>query len=187
VALNNSGEPSLAAGEGGIWIHDISNVTHVDPTTGEIVATIPVGTGLGNPGNVAVGLRTVWVGNRRQVDRVNPATDELLKPTEVAPEESFRLLVAVGEGSAWTLDGSGVLSRVSEGGKLEASADVTTDGAGLAVGAGSVWVLDNLDGVVIPVDPATLEVGDPIEVPGNAQRSLSSTVWSGCWTPLPAR
>jgi hypothetical protein len=121
----------------------------------------------------------VWVGNRKQVERVNPATDDLLKPARVSQEEAFRLLVAVGEGSAWALTGSGQLSRISADGDVEATVEVVTDGAGLTVGAGSVWALDGLAGIVVRVDPATLEVDEQIEVPGNAQRIavLDDRVW----------
>jgi streptogramin lyase len=40
-------------------------------------------------------------------------------------------------------------------------------------------VLDGLEGVVVPVDPVTLDPGDPIAVPGNAQRIafLDELVW----------
>ena len=50
----------IAFGEGAIWVSsfDAGTVTRLDPATGNVVATIPIG---GHPSGIAVGANRVWV------------------------------------------------------------------------------------------------------------------------------
>ncbi|MDX6407209.1 MAG: hypothetical protein QOE13_280 [Gaiellaceae bacterium] len=50
----------IAFGEGAVWVasYDVGTITRLDPVTGNIVATIPIG---GHPSGIAVGAKRVWV------------------------------------------------------------------------------------------------------------------------------
>jgi len=167
--------PSIAIGEGGVWARDPRILTHIDPSSNTVEAAIPLSGGAGNPGNIAIGSRTVWVGTSQSIERINPSDNEPLKPVRVSGES-----IAVGIGHVWTLgvagigDGSDKLVT-----RVEASADVATDGSDLTTGGGSVWVLDGLAGAVVPVDPVTMEAGTAIPVPGDARNIafLDGRVW----------
>lgn len=50
----------IAFGEGAVWVasYDAGTVTRLDPVTGNVVTTIPIG---GHPSGIAVGANRVWV------------------------------------------------------------------------------------------------------------------------------
>ena len=167
--------PSIAIGEGGVWARDPRIVTHIDPSSGTVEASIPLSGGAGNPGNIAIGFRTVWVGTSSSIERINPADDRPLKAVRVGGQS-----IVVGIGHVWTLAEDGTLGRIDPvGARLETSADVATDGSALATGGGVVWVLDGLAGTVVPVDPVTMEAGAAIPVPGDPRsiEFLDGLVW----------
>ena len=50
----------IAVGSGSVWVSNTSDgtVSRIDPASGRVVATIPVGP---NPGAIVVGEGSVWV------------------------------------------------------------------------------------------------------------------------------
>ncbi len=71
----------LAVGEGGVWTlgADTAEVTHVDPVTDTVVATIPVGDGTVSGGDIAVGGGYVWARvSDSLVAQIDPATDQVV-------------------------------------------------------------------------------------------------------------
>jgi len=72
----------VAAGEGGVWTHDElgGSVTKVDPTSGEVIATITADELAGEGGDVAVGGGSVWIrtGSTLLI-RIDPSTDQVVE------------------------------------------------------------------------------------------------------------
>ena len=71
----NNNPSSVAAGDSGVWVADLTanNVVHVDPLT-RVAVTTPVGHA---PSAIAVGADAVWVADRgdNAVDRIDPASN----------------------------------------------------------------------------------------------------------------
>lgn len=73
-------------------------VSHVDPATNEVVATISVGLPI-DGGDIAAGAGAVWVrGVGMLLMRIDPKTDRV---TDVYGPPSGSGGVAVGEGAVW--------------------------------------------------------------------------------------
>ena len=112
-------------------------MTRVEPRTGSVVATIPVGPG---PSALAVGEGGVWVVNRHvgTLWRIDPATNA---PTEVVHIGSDPAAVAVGKGAVWVAGGEeGVVTRVDPAHPGEVEKVKTGNSpAAIAVAGGSVW------------------------------------------------
>ena len=68
----------IAVGEEGVWVteHRRGNLVRLDPTTGDVLATIHVG---GRPG-VAIGFGSVWArsNDERVVSRIDPTTNQIV-------------------------------------------------------------------------------------------------------------
>lgn len=160
----------LAVGEGGVWVGSGNAVTHVDPVTGTVRATISIigarQTGITLP---AVAFRTVWVSTGAELERINPATDALLKPISVFPVTTSspgRTWVATGEDRVWVAAPSGLVAVDPVRSRVVLRVDVP-DVTGLAVGEGSVWIVDDLSGELLRFDSATGERTGAVSVPGN--------------------
>ena len=101
-----------------------------------------------------------------RVVQIDPSPTLLLTESERIPSPEA---LAVGEGSVWAVDVyNGALQEVSLTGEREGSRIGLGDGTlrAVAAGEGAVWVVDAGSEQIIPVDPATHERGDPIDVPG---------------------
>jgi streptogramin lyase len=172
----------LAVGEGGVWVGSGNAVTHVDPVTGTIRATISIigarQTGITLP---AVAFRTVWVSTGAQLQRINPATDALLKPISVFPvvtSSPGRTWIATGEDRVWVAAPSALVAVDPVRGRVVLRVDVP-DVTGLAVGEGSVWILDDLSSELLRFDPATGKRTGAVSVPGNLDAVVAGggAVW----------
>jgi len=101
---------ALAVGEGAIWVAarpafrccppeavGTGTLTRIDPTTGSVVATIPIG---GRPAGVAVGKAAIWVTDpgTRSVVRVDPKTNRVVKRIRVGARPRG---IAVGGDFVW--------------------------------------------------------------------------------------
>jgi len=160
----------LAVGEGGVWVGSGNAVTHVDPVTGTIRATISIigarQTGITLP---AVAFRTVWVSTGAQLQRINPATDALLKPITVFPvvtSSPGRTWIATGEDRVWVAAPSALVAVDPVRDRVVLRVDVP-DVTGLAVGESSVWILDDLTNELLRFDPTTGKRTGAVFVPGN--------------------
>jgi class 3 adenylate cyclase/streptogramin lyase len=173
----------IVVGEGAVWVYMNPHLIHVDPADGVIDKIIPVRFAT----SVVVGFRQVWLASTRPngISRINPATDEPLPPINLPHESSslspsgFATGLAAGEGAVWETWGNGELIRIDprEGGARVIALDANL--FGVAAGEGSVWVGNQLEGSIIPVDPATGRPGKPIEVLGNVDAIVAGEgrVW----------
>ena len=138
-----SGETSLAAGGGSVWIlSDSAGVlSRINPGTNRVEARIKV-----SPGSVAlcVGFGAIWVSDRvhNQVQRVDLKSNLLTGSIAVGKNPRF---LAAGEGAVWTLDqGAGTVTRIDPGTRqVTATIDVQAPGGGgdIAAGGGRIWVV----------------------------------------------
>jgi hypothetical protein len=189
-----SNAPSVAVGEGGVWVLTSDTVDQFDVDDGSIVDHIAI-SGIGVD-SFAVGFRTVWVGAPPGLVRIDPIDGDALPPVRVFPEgtDEFnqRPKIALGEGSAWVLTGDGELTRVDPmTGRRIGMVDAWQSASGVAVGLDAVWVIDNLQGTLTRVDPETLDADDPMQIGGSldAIEAGAGAVWildkgAGIVTPI---
>jgi class 3 adenylate cyclase len=171
---HGGGNPKIAVGEGGVWVHS-AFLEHIDLRTGDVIADRVRMETNGNPGadpGIEFGDRAVWIGGDLHGDhavilRWDPSTDEQLPDisisTDVLPND-----LAVGRGGVWVTFPDGRLVELdAETGKVVAHADVGGFIDEAVLGAGGLWVLDITDGTLTRVDPRTLEASDPTGFSGS--------------------
>ena len=166
---------ALALGAGEVWITGASRaLRRIDPNNYlATVARIPharsaVAGGI-EPDWVASDGTAVWATNDATISRVVPQPQLAIAVSAVACCGA----VAIGAGSVWTTDDSGLLRLNGRTGAREAhiklpflSGDVNARDAALAVGDGSVWVADQNGNAVWRIDRrngaviGTVVVGD---------------------------
>jgi YVTN family beta-propeller protein len=156
-------------------------VSHVDPESGEILATIKVSRG---PMSLAFTPEGVWVVNFGMsgdtVVRIDPQTDQIVGD----PVQTGRapLSVAVGEGSLWVANHDAqTITRIDlVTNEVVANIAVPSEPHRVAYGEGAVWVANFHEDSVTRIDPQTNEViGAPIPIghpAGNMAAGLGS-VW----------
>jgi hypothetical protein len=174
--------PSVAVGEGGLWVLTSNTVDQFDVDDASLVEHIAV-----SPipvDSFAVGFRTVWVGAPPGIVRIDPIDGDALPPVRVYPPGTELLnqrpKIALGESSAWVLTGDGELTRVDPTtGRRTGVVDVWQSASGVAAGLDAVWVIDNLQGTFTRVDPETLDADDPMPLGGSldAIEAGAGAVW----------
>jgi YVTN family beta-propeller protein len=136
----------------------------VDPGTGKVVASVPVGSG---PVRVAAGAGALWVANQNAgtVSRIDPVTKAVVQTIDVGSGPAG---IAVGDGAVWVANASdGTLSRINVDTNTEVQKIPGLQGPrGVAYGEGSVWVATLDDRSVTRVDPATGAVLETIPTGG---------------------
>jgi YVTN family beta-propeller protein len=170
----------VAAGAGSLWVTsgDEQTVSRVDPHTGEVRQTIPVGSGATA---VAADDEGVWVANSLAgtVSRIDPRTDTVV---QTIPLHGTPSAIALGRGTVWIANRDrNTVSRLDSRTGVPAgrAAAVGPSTTALALGAGSLWVADEERGVVLRVDPKRQTIVDTIPV-GNGPVDLafgSGSVW----------
>jgi hypothetical protein len=176
---------AIAAGEGGVWVLVPGNdtdggyggtVERIDPSTNEVVASIPVETG----DAVAVGAGSVWVTGvtntvgpsgqtsdfKGVVMRIDPATNRVVdripyqggSPYDIAADATG-VWVALSTGNR----SGAILHLDPETGEEVAAIPVADVPYAVTTGEGYVWVLLGPRGLV-KIDPATDEVVATIDV-----------------------
>jgi class 3 adenylate cyclase/streptogramin lyase len=174
LEAHGGGNPKIAVGEGGVWVHS-AFLEHLDLRTGDVIADrVGVETN-GNPGadpGIEFGDRAVWIGGALQGDhavllRWDPATDEQLPdisiPADVLPND-----LAVDKGAVWVTFPDGRLVELDpETRRVVANADVGGFIDEAVLGGGGLWVLDITDGTLTRVDTRTLQASDPIGFSGS--------------------
>ena len=186
--------PSVAVGEGGVWVLTSNTVDQFDVDDGSLVDHIAVSAIAVD--SFAVGFRTVWVGAPPGIVRIDPIDGDRLPPVRVFPpgtnDFNQRPKVALGEGSAWVLTGDGELTRVDPAtGRRTGEVDVWQSASGVAVGFDTVWVIDELQGTLTRVNPGTLDADDPMQLGGSLDgiEAGAGAVWildkgAGTVTPI---
>jgi class 3 adenylate cyclase len=171
---HGGGNPKIAVGEGGVWIHS-AFLEHIDLRTGDVIADRVRMETNGNPGadpGIEFGDRAVWIGGDLHGDhavilRWDPSTDEQLPDISISADVLPNDL-AVGRGAVWVTFPDGRLVELdAETGKVVARADVGGFIDEAVLGAGGLWVLDITDGTLTRVDPRTLEASDPTGFSGS--------------------
>jgi class 3 adenylate cyclase/streptogramin lyase len=174
LEAHGGGNPKIAVGEGGVWVH-AAFLEHLDPSTGAVIADRVRMETNGQPGadpGIEFGGRAVWIGGALHGDhavllRWDPATDERLPDipirSDVVPND-----LAVNQRAVWvTFPDGRVVELDPETGKVVAQAHVGEFIDEAVLGAGGLWVLDITDGTLTRVDPRTLEASDPTGFSGS--------------------
>ena len=131
---------AIALGEGAVWVASYLDdvIRRIDPESGGVMATIPVGSG---PIAIAVTGGAVWVANQNDgsVSRIDPRTNSVMKAISVGSAPSS---VAAGAGAVWVANaGAGTISRIDPQTNLVSSTiSVGHRPQGIAVVNGLVWV-----------------------------------------------
>ena len=168
----------VAAGAGAVWATSYQGkdgvIKRIDPRSGQVVATIPVGR---SPSDVEVGLDAVWVTlnlpSREpagEVVRIDPTTNAVV--ARVPVDEGWPRDVVIGEGAVWVYGHSKrsggawvasslwridpVLNRL-DGAVLDRNGFLGDGGYlpdNLAIGEGVVWAADE-HGDAVRIDPSS--------------------------------
>ena len=191
--------PSIAVGEGGVWILDAIGITHVDPSSSSIEAKFPVQSGaIGVTPDVVAGLHAVWATGKTTVsgssegelEQIDPATNASVRPF-VFRGVGFGTGVVIAGRSVWETFSDGNLIRVdpSTGDRLAVRLDGGSDM--LAAAEGSVWVGDLVQSTVTRVDVGSNKADAPIQLSGavDALAAGDGRVWvldraAGTATPI---
>ena len=172
---------AIAVGDdGSLWVsvaafddqfHSVpGSVVRVNPTTGQIMATVSVGR---YASDIATSPGAVWLTNYDDgtLLRIDPATNQVAATITLAKGVTG---VAFGEGAVWvTNEQLGTVTRIDPATNQIVTAIPTVGGAeGVAVGGGAVWVANygsrgQPNGVLSRIDPATNQVTRTILVGTN--------------------
>jgi YVTN family beta-propeller protein len=147
----------IAADDTAVWVHNAEHGTlvRVDPATNHVVATIPVGPGLGN---VILQASFVWVidhGNSA-VSNIDPQTNKVIDTFALLPSTGF---LGASPGAVWAASqDSGYLFKIDpQTDQVSAPLFPTEAPAWTAFAVGSLWIC-NVDSEHIGVtrlDPTT--------------------------------
>jgi DNA-binding SARP family transcriptional activator/streptogramin lyase len=140
------GGPSgdVAIGAGSIWVSDphSSAVSRVDPRSGRIVASIPLGSPNESTGAapIVVGEGSVWVAlaNERTLFQIHPDSNAVVRTYRLGPRPSS---IAVGRRTVWVTDAAGApLTRIDVvTGRVQAI-ELRRPAVGVVVVNGLVWI-----------------------------------------------
>jgi YVTN family beta-propeller protein len=163
----------VASGGGSVWVtsSDDHTVARVDPGTGDVQDTIPVGSGASG---VAADERGVWVTNSLDgnVSRIDPSANKVVDTVDIG---SAPVAVAIGHGSVWVAsrDDQTLWRLDARTGAKTGRIPVGAAPRAVAVTSRAVWVADEARGAVFRIDPDREGVVDTINV-GNGPSSIVS-------------
>jgi YVTN family beta-propeller protein len=183
----SGGIPSLAVGEGFVWVMTRSGLVKVN-SQNAVLGTIDFGTATETVfAKVATGEGAVWVladpgGADARVIRIDPTTNGIVKEIPLARDggrsvaSGGRSLIttsplAVGEGAVWVFDDTGgrLLRIDPQSNRMVSRIKLPVISDGVAVGEGSVWVRSNqATAYLIRVEPTTNRVLAEVQLPGGA-------------------
>jgi streptogramin lyase len=154
----------VAVGAGSVWIgrNDRQAVLRLDPASGRIVATIPVGF---HVFNLAADAASVWVVSfeDNMVARIDATTNAVTFRQSLLHAPSG---VLIRDGSVWiSRSGDATVVRLDTiTGALQAEIPVGRRPLPLAAGSGSIWVRSEQDSTVSRIDPSSNRVVADIPV-----------------------
>lgn len=177
----NAGPEAIVYGESALWVtvtaYDSAgtaslagSLMRVDPATGQVIATIPVGRG---PGAIVTSPGAVWVANYEDgtVTKIDPATNAVAGSITLSPG---LIGLAYGEGALWvTNELKDTVLRIDPATNAVTATILTVRGPeGIAVGGKSVWVANwgttgQPDGMLSRIDPVTNAVVRTIPIGTN--------------------
>lgn len=165
---------NLAVGEGAVWvmISQPGNVYRLDPQTGQVTATIPLGKTSGFRGSVAVAEGAVWVGQEKSLFRIDPQTNRRVSelPIFTSPFTfSGGRSITAGAGAVWVASADGMVYRIDpHTDRVAATIPVTAKPPfggifDLAAGEALIWVagVDSArarDYFIAGIDPKTNQI-----------------------------
>ena len=146
----------LADAFGSVWSPSCKDhaVTRIDPTTGKVIAKIPVEPA-NSEGGITSGDGSVWIVTKPStLVRIDPSTNAVVKSYPL-PSESQNPLFS--DGFIWVSSyGHDQLLKVDPAsGTVLVAIPVGPKPRFLAAGAGSIWTLNQGDGSVSRVDAST--------------------------------
>jgi YVTN family beta-propeller protein len=130
----------MAADDTAVWVHNSAQgtVVRIDPKTNKLVATIPVGQGLGD---VVLGPGAVWVATRddKTVSRIDPATNRVVATIKLPAQAGF---MAVSQGAVWVASKENdTLWKIDpRTNQVVATILVPAGPAWMSFSAGSLWI-----------------------------------------------
>ena len=162
VPLNSIEYGYVTTGEGAVWQTDFGgdDVLRIDPVSGKVLATIPVGSA---PEGVAVTAGAVWVADEHDgaVTRVDPATNLAVATIPIGPAgPSGPQIMTAGPGGVWVgVQNLASVVRIDSatntvGLRVPLDGPVASDGT-------QVWIgVDGPNGLaeVVRIDPVTGKV-----------------------------
>ena len=153
---------------GSIWVpnHHSSSVSRIDPATNEVVATIEVEDGFGDPYAVAAGENLVWTTspNGGHVNGIDPATNQVV---EEVTGSGCALVAAVGR--VWWFSSCEPGSvRFFEQADPSAIQSIDSPPGGMPLSDGTnLWAAatspDSGNLLLTSLDPDTLEFGETLD------------------------
>lgn len=156
----------MAADDAAVWVHNAERgiVSRIDPKTNKVVATIPVGQGLGD---VVLGPGAVWVATRDDdtVSRIDPTTNRVVASIKLPLPAGF---LAVSPGAVWVASkmNDSVWKIDPQTNQVVAHVLIDNGPSWMSFGAGSLWIC-NQDGEkfgVTRLDPTTNKVLAQIDI-----------------------
>lgn len=191
------GEPvAVAVGEGAVWMTDSSGVKKIDPTTDEVLVTVPMGGG--RPDEIVAGNGYVWATDTTgSVYKIDPETGvpEIYRLTggdnvhlDIALSDTDLWAVDPASGITFSLSGEQLVGREpSSSGGLNgpdfSPSDVAADGP-------EVWGLDAAGGKLKPLVALETVSGDGdrevvppdgFEVPAGDRNSDLAVGFGAAW------
>jgi YVTN family beta-propeller protein len=198
----NAGPEAIAWGDGSLWVtvtdYDDSgntlagSVLRVDPASGQVQATIPLGRGAYD---IEVTPAAVWVPayDDGTLARIDPATNAVVAAIPVCAHPAG---VASGFGSAWASCEDGTLVRLDPATNQVVKTIATQSTGGyVAASTNAIWMTNaghvgSPDGSVTRVDPATNTVvaNVPVGSYPEAIAAAGGSLWIGSFdTPTVVR
>ncbi len=155
----------MDADDTAVWVHNSEQgtVLRVDPTTNKVVATIPVGHGLGD---LRLGDGAIWVSNHDDstISRIDPETNQVVATIALPPPTGF---LAVSPGAVWVASkGNNVVMKIDpQTNQVVATISDPYGPSWMGYSAGSLWICnhDSAPGV-IRLDPMTNQVLAQIDI-----------------------
>lgn len=182
IAKIPGGGYQMAFEAGALWFLGGDSVSRVDPDTGQIMATIPVGQ---FAQSMTTGFGAVWASAGGSISRIDPQTDQVSATIPFDP--SFTLGgLATGAGSVWATTGSeakGLVYRIDPStNQLIAEIKVEKWASQIAALDDAIWVTNTASPILTRIDPRTNEVSATIDLECSARWLVAdaSAVWVMC-------
>ena len=144
----------LTVGAGSVWVPSRDGITRIDPTTGEVTATIPLDVGVTD---LAASDDAVWTTYDEDgtVTRIDPATNAVVTTLETGAGAHD---LAIDEHGVWVTNyRANTVSRIDPSANtVVATIDGVGSGVGISAGNGVVYVSTQNEGIS-RIDTATNE------------------------------
>jgi DNA-binding SARP family transcriptional activator/streptogramin lyase len=177
-----TGASDVAVSIGSLWVAGHTNLlSRVDPDRPLTSETLPL-SAAGNPqpvsSAVAATSHAVWATATGAVWRIVPTPRRRIDVNQL----DCCGTIAIGLGSVWVGDGSGIERLDASSGALQAHIKLPFEASDIAVGAGEIWVTDGATDLVWRIDPKLNAAGGTIQVGENPAGVTvgAGSVWVAC-------